>query len=926
MGKTVLKQSDLLKSPSAWAGTNLWIGKTTKVQTPTYKTFSNQSVDYSKQQSVDPTLWKYQSTAPMMSTVADNNAANKTTGLQPKGTVNNNTANKTTVNPDIQTTWVNYSPDIEYKNTPWDLAPWVWWATPLKWTTPTWVVPTGTTATPTGTWTTTPETTPETPLPWAGTYTDADWNKVNILWYSDLPADVKTLIDWMTDAEKKQLDMIYGNDLNAKAEYVRQAKRNQEYLQSQRDLTINVKTLEWEILQIQASQRLRDAQKNIDTMIQNVWYLWQLWMPWVSATKIQATQKMIWDAQQKFAEMKTIEQKVAQIRELGLKMDTAAFEKQMADISDDLNVKVWKYIQSALNSFTAAELAWELDTIDWVQQFKRGLLEQLDANISGYTEWSMKQMQYVTEQYTKIADDAMERLTEYTKNSNTVNMDLSTARWVYTDGNGNPIYDSTWSTIVMPVKPPLDPIYDKESWKLIMFSTDKSWQIVANVKQVTTEATMSQQAVQWYASLVNQWTIKLSDVPTNMQQAVVMAMTTPQWWWYEWPAYTPATPDKLQLAFNQVASQWDWSIWWQCWAFVNDYLQDAWVWRLFIDPIDKKKKIKNSDTATVWSVAIMDSPTSPQYWHVWIITAINGNQYTIKQSNWWEWLKNKVYTSTATDNWDWTFTITWPSGKSYTTNSYGFFDPMKSPTAAWPSTWWWELPNQTNETLANALANYDISIQDLPWMWATSWQAKKDIIARAIAINPEFDTKTSKTRMEFAKKRTSWDMNINKLAVNTTLWHISTLMDNIEWLWNKNFKPINQVKNWLYDVTWNPAVVAAWVTAQAVASEIAKVFKWWAASPTEDEIAERKKLLNTNMSPAQWKATIANQTYLLSSRLKWLTNTYKSTMWKYPDINEVIYPESQYTLKRIWLDPAKFAWMTETTANTTSDNDPLGIR
>jgi hypothetical protein len=40
----------------------------------------------------------------------------------------------------------------------------------------------------------------------------------------------------------------------------------------------------------------------------------------------------------------------------------------------------------------------------------------------------MKQMQYVTEQYTKIADDAMERLTEYTKNSNTVNMDLSTAR------------------------------------------------------------------------------------------------------------------------------------------------------------------------------------------------------------------------------------------------------------------------------------------------------------------------------------------------------------------------------------------------------------------------------------------------------------------------------------------------------------------
>ena len=45
----------------------------------------------------------------------------------------------------------------------------------------------------------------------------------------------------------------------------------------------------------------------------------------------------------------------------------------------------------------------------------------------------MKQMQYVTEQYQKIADDAQTRLTEWTKNANTVNMDMSKAKGVYTD-------------------------------------------------------------------------------------------------------------------------------------------------------------------------------------------------------------------------------------------------------------------------------------------------------------------------------------------------------------------------------------------------------------------------------------------------------------------------------------------------------------
>lgn len=103
--------------------------------------------------------------------------------------------------------------------------------------------------------------------------------------------------------------------------------------------------------------------------------------------------------------------------------------------------------------------------------------------------------------------------------------------------------------------------------------------------------------------------------------------------WYT-ANYTPVSQDKLSSALNQVMYQWDGSTWGQCGSFVNDYLQDMWLWRLFTDPIDRKKAVANTSTPTVWSVAIMDSNVAPEYGHVGIVTAVNGDwTVTIKNSN-----------------------------------------------------------------------------------------------------------------------------------------------------------------------------------------------------------------------------------------------------------------------------------------------------
>lgn len=64
----------------------------------------------------------------------------------------------------------------------------------------------------------------------------------------------------------------------------------------------------------------------------------------------------------------------------------------------------------------------------------------------------------------------------------------------------------------------------------------------------------------------------------------------------------------------------------QCGKFVNDYLQELWVWRIFTDPIDKKKAAINTPDwyqPQIWDVVVMDSPTKSQYGHVAIITWVN---------------------------------------------------------------------------------------------------------------------------------------------------------------------------------------------------------------------------------------------------------------------------------------------------------------
>lgn len=129
---------------------------------------------------------------------------------------------------------------------------------------------------------------------------------------------------------------------------------------------------------------------------------------------------------------------------------------------------------------------------------------------------------------------------------------------------------------------------------------------------------------------------------------------------YTWKPVPVVAPQTIQQNVQKTVQQYPiWSKWWQCGSFVNNYLQSMWLWRMFVDPIDKKVQMSNSNTPTVWSVAIMDSPSSPKYGHVAIVTKVNPDwSFQTIESN--KWGEEKVFTRTM---------------RAWSAN-YWFFDPQ----------------------------------------------------------------------------------------------------------------------------------------------------------------------------------------------------------------------------------------------------------
>jgi uncharacterized protein HemY len=165
--------------------------------------------------------------------------------------------------------------------------------------------------------------------------------------------------------------------------------------------------------------------------------------------------------------MQQYEQYAEEMRKLGYDFDANAYERGMKEQQDELDKYVSDTIQTIFNNMSAAEMAGQMDTVDEVDAFATKYFNSIDTDIANMTR---KQIQ-IAEQKQALQVQQLAEVKAFVANKSVINKDMSAAQGYYVDGNGAPIISATTGSFIpMPQDPPMEPIRDAKTGKLVSFS------------------------------------------------------------------------------------------------------------------------------------------------------------------------------------------------------------------------------------------------------------------------------------------------------------------------------------------------------------------------------------------------------------------------------------------------------------------------
>lgn len=297
-----------------------------------------------------------------------------------------------------------------------------------------------------------------------------------------------------------------------------------------------------------------------------------------------------------------------------------------------------------------------------------------------------------------------------------------------------------------------------------------------------------------------------------------------------WQTYwvSQKTIQWLQNFYNQYVDA-EWNVikkWWQCGAFVNDYLQSLWLGRVFKDPIDAKKTAINTPDWYKWQVGdiiVMDSPyaSTKKYGHVAIITWVNADwSFTTLESNKkWEW---NVFSRTIDPKKTKIHGYYHPDGVSAWWNNMSDYD-MNTATmrigrmAYWKniSEWEWKRVEETLKAWMSAGKSTNEILYDILWMTITNNQNVANPFIDIMVQNSDADWLSAYNVQWFSDFINKWKftqaMNLVEQAVAKERgWDFSK---NLAWYengakyayekWNEIIDLINKESNKLWIVAGN---------------------------------------------------------------------------------------------------------------------------
>lgn len=403
--------------------------------------------------------------------------------------------------------------------------------------------------------TTTPIKTDDIPAA-TDTYATLSEAEQNNPWLSTLSETEKQAYAMMSDIEKKQFINIGRNDLKNTATYIARRKEAKQYATDTNAIQTDIRNNQWEINDIQSSTRLRQAWQQLDNLKKNIAYLGTMWAPGVSTQRMDAVGKQLAEGEKIYADLVRTEKLQKEMFDSGSTLTAMQMEREMQTLQDQLDDKVGKAMQDAMAWLSAADIKWQLDTVEEIDAFRKNLVTSLDNTITGITDDNIKARQFLIERFDKIWQDMRTDIenkqkaqVEYQKNANTVNVDMSAAQWFYTDWNGNAIIDkATWAPIKFTEKP-LYTTYSPESGMLVTVTKGKNGELISNAKQI------SQPIGKAITIKVPDWYWGTTDVSVmQMADGSIQPINFNWWWQTNNTTNTQSATDVIR----DTISRWEW--------------------------------------------------------------------------------------------------------------------------------------------------------------------------------------------------------------------------------------------------------------------------------------------------------------------------------------------------------------------------------
>lgn len=342
----------------------------------------------------------------------------------------------------------------------------------------------------------------------------------DVLTAQNLPAEYKAFYDTLSDTEKKQFEAIWENARKAGqdvakeyANYMRDYDTTKKRIGENQAYTEKQNALSSQMQDIQDNQTLRKAREQVDKLIQTTSYLGSQWMPWVSQSRITGIKDQINEAERTYSELKDLTRLSTSSREAGYEQQAVEYERQLEDLNTKLNDDINIAIQNVRNELLKADSDGKLDTESEIEAFRVKMLQDLDSKITGISDASIQQRQFLIQRYDNIVQEA--KLKE--ANKLIINPEMSQLQGYYMDGNGEPIISATTGQRIQYNQAPIEPIYDTAKGQLITFSQDANGNIVGKYEQVIPLPTFQESTIASFANLVAQGKLGYDDVPENIR-------------------------------------------------------------------------------------------------------------------------------------------------------------------------------------------------------------------------------------------------------------------------------------------------------------------------------------------------------------------------------------------------------------------------